>query len=437
MKYYSTENNSPLVSLTEAVSQGTAPDGGLYMPEHIPYIPMAFFRNINEMTLKDIAYIVIDMLLGDDLDQETVRALVNETLTFEIPLVPTNDSRIMSLEMFHGPTFTSKDIGARFMAKLLSTLGICGGDSPTRIIIAGSGNSGSAVADAFAEIHNTKTTILYPKGNLSKLQLAKIYSKPDKVLALEVRGSYDDCIAIQRTAIFDGVLGNNVRIAPANSVNIARIIPLVAVFFHLYARMTANGASPDSIVVSIPTGNLTALVSGLIAKKMGLPIKRFIAATNSNDALGRFVRNEKETNHDIIKTLANEIDIKSPSNLPRIKELYKNDINRFIADTQVIESNDESIRLGMTESFLVGRYLTDPHGGLAYTALKKGLRTGENGVFLSTFHPALYSSIVEDITGVIPDNPKNIPDLNVIPKRPLSVPPIYQAAKRIIQQFNL
>ena len=436
MKYYSTGHNSPIVSLAEAVSSGNAPDGGLYMPEYLPYIPSAFFRNISEMSLKDIAYIVTDMLIGDDLDQETVRHLVNETLTFDIPVVQTNNSRIASVELFHGPTFTSKDLGARFMAKLLSSLGACGGAQQTGIIIAGSGNSGSAVADAFAEIPNTKVTVLYPKASVPKLQLAKIYSKPDKVLALEVRGSYDECIAIQRTAIFDGVMGSNVKIAPANSVNIARLIPMVSVFFHLYARMMAHGAAPGSVVVSIPTGNLTALTAGLIAKKIGLPIKRFIAATNSNDAFGKILDNT-DTAIRPSKTLANEIDIVSPTNLPRIMELYKNNPEKLKEDVESVSIDDEGIRLGMTEAYLVDRYVTDPHAAVAYAALKKSLRTGENGVFLSTFHPALYGDLIEDITGYTPALPINLPDFSIIPKRPLSVPPVYQAAKRIIQQFNL
>lgn len=436
MKYYSTNHNSPSVSLAEAISIITAPDGGIYMPEDLPFLPSAFFRNIGEMSLKDIAYVVTDMLIGDELDQESVRHLINETLTFDLPFIPTNDSRIAALELFHGPTLTSKDIGARFMAHLFSILGVYGGDNRTKIIIAGSGNSGSAVADAFSEISNTKITVLYPKANVSKLQLAKIHSKPDKVLALEVRGSYDDCIAIQRTAIFDKVLGYDTKIASANSVNIARIIPMISVFFYVYARMIAHGAPHGSVVISIPTGNLTALVAGLMAKRMGLPIKRFIAATNSNNAIGNILNHQNTNRIKSTKTIANEIDIISPSNLPRLLELYSKNTDKLHEDIEICSVDDEGIRMGITEAYLVDKYIAEPHTAVAYTALKKCLKTGENGVFFSTVHPALYGELIQNTIGVVPKAPQHLPDINTIPRRPISIPPIYQAAKRIIQQFN-
>lgn len=396
MQYYSTSGNAPKASLQEAVVKGLAPDKGLYMPERIPTIPKAFFNNIGEMSLQDIAYVVANTLFGDDIESETLKNIVNDTLNFDIPLVHVADNKY-SLELFHGPTLAFKDVGARFMARLLGYFNKKNGTKDVNVLVATSGDTGSAVANGFLGVSGVKVFVLYPKGKVSKIQEAQFTTLGKNITALEISGTFDDCQALVKNAFMDAELNEKLQLTSANSINVARFLPQMFYYFYAYAQLAKMGKPLDNIVVSVPSGNFGNITAGLIGKKMGLPIKRFIAANNRNDIFYQYLLSGKYNPRPSIATIANAMDVGAPSNFARILDLYGNSHETISKEISGCTYTDEQISETLKDTYNKTGYLLDPHGAVGYRSLLEGLNENEIGVFLETAHPAKFKDTVESI----------------------------------------
>ena len=396
MQYYSTSGNAPKTSLQEAVVKGLAPDKGLYMPERIPMIPKAFFNNIGEMSLQDIAYVVANTLFGDDIDSETLKEIVNETLNFDIPLVKVDDNKY-SLELFHGPTLAFKDVGARFMARLLGYFNKKNGTKDVNVLVATSGDTGSAVANGFLGVPGVKVFVLYPKGKVSKIQEAQFTTLGQNITALEISGTFDDCQALVKNAFMDAELNEKLQLTSANSINVARFLPQMFYYFYAYAQLAKMGQPLDNIVVSVPSGNFGNITAVLIGKRMGLPIKRFIAANNKNDIFYQYLLSGEYNPRPSIATIANAMDVGAPSNFARILDLYGNSHDAIASEISGCTYTDEQIAETLKETYKTTGYLLDPHGAVGYRSLLEGLKENEIGVFLETAHPAKFKETVESI----------------------------------------
>lgn len=398
MQYYSTSGCAPKATLQEAVVKGLAPDKGLYMPERIPTIPKAFFKNIGEMSLQDIAYVVANTLFGDDIESETLKEIVNDTLNFDIPLVNVEGNKY-SLELFHGPTLAFKDVGARFMARLLSYFNKEKGSKDVNVLVATSGDTGSAVANGFLGVPGVNVFVLYPKGKVSKIQECQFTTLGQNITALEISGTFDDCQALVKNAFMDSDLNEKLQLTSANSINVARFLPQMFYYFYAYAQLARMGKPLDNIVVSVPSGNFGNITAGLIGKKMGLPIKRFIAANNSNDIFYQYLITKEYNSRPSIATIANAMDVGAPSNFARILDLYANSHESICAEISGCTYTDEQIAETLKETYKSTGYLLDPHGTVGYRSLLEGLNENEIGVFLETAHPAKFKETVEGIIG--------------------------------------
>ena len=394
MQYYSTNGQSPKVGLQEAVVHGLASDRGLFMPEIIPTIPNAFFKNISEMTLQEIAYVVANTLFGQDVESETLKNIVYDTLNFDIPLVHVDENRY-SLELFHGPTLAFKDVGARFMARLLGYFNQKDGKDVVNVLVATSGDTGSAVANGFLNVPGVKVYVLYPKGKVSKIQVAQFTTLGANITAIEVNGTFDDCQALVKSAFMDKELNEKMQLTSANSINVARFLPQMFYYFYAYAQLAKMGKPLDKIVVSVPSGNFGNITAGLIGKRMGLPISRFIAANNRNDIVYQYLNTGVYSPRPSIATIANAMDVGDPSNFARILDLYQNSHSKISSEISGFTYTDEQIAETLADTYKKTGYLLDPHGAVGYRSLLEGLKPDEIGVFLETAHPAKFKETVE------------------------------------------
>ena len=394
MHYYSTNKISPKVSLQEAVVKGLAPDRGLYMPENIENLPDSFFKSIDKLTLQEIAKTVSSSFFGDDVHAQTLDRITSDTLNFEIPLVEV-EKGIYVLELFHGPTFAFKDVGARFMARMLSYFVKEQGQDEVNVLVATSGDTGSAVANGFLGVDGIKVYVLYPSGKVSDIQEAQFTTLGQNITAIEVEGTFDDCQALVKTAFLDKELNESMNLTSANSINVARFLPQSFYYFHAYAQLARLGLA-DNVVVSVPSGNLGNLTAGLFAKRMGLPVKRFVAANNRNDVFFKYLKDCNYNPRPSVQTIANAMDVGDPSNFARIIDLYGNSHADITADISGYTYSDEQIRQTIRKVYDTHGYLLDPHGACGYMALKEGLKGGETGVFLATAHPAKFKETVEE-----------------------------------------
>lgn len=399
MEYYSTNRQSPPVSLQEAVLRGLAPDRGLYMPQRIGTLPKAFFNNIAQMSLCEISYAVASILFGDDIESDVLKDIVYDTLNFDIPLRHITDDRYC-LELFHGPTLAFKDVGARFMARMLSHFNKQSGDNRcVNVLVATSGDTGSAVANGFLGVPGVRVFVLYPQGKVSKIQEAQFATLGQNVTALEVNGTFDDCQALVKKAFLDQDLNEAMMLTSANSINVARFLPQSFYYFYAYAQLARREQDTDNIVVAVPSGNFGNLAAGLIAKRMGLPIKRFIAANNRNCVFYDYLLTGKYEPRPSIATIANAMDVGDPSNFARILDLYHQSHNEICADISGCTYTDEQISQTIADTWRDNGYLLDPHGAVAYRAISELTHPGEVCVALETAHPAKFKGTVEHITG--------------------------------------
>ena len=401
MKYYSTNGKAPVADLSKAVIKGLAEDKGLYMPEVIKALPQEFYDNIEHMSFQEIAYRVADAFFGEDVPAETLKQIVYDTLAFDCPVVEVKDN-IYSLELFHGPTLAFKDVGARFMARLLGYFirkeqEAEGGDKRNvNVLVATSGDTGSAVANGFLGVDGIHVYVLYPKGKVSPIQECQFTTLGQNITAVEVDGVFDDCQALVKSAFMDDELNAHMKLTSANSINVARFLPQAFYYFYPNAQMKKRGLA-DQLVVCVPSGNFGNICSSLFGKKMGLPVKRFIAANNANDIFFKYLQTGKYEPRASVQTIANAMDVGDPSNFARIYDLYKADHAAISADISGATYSDEQIAETIREVYGVTGYLCDPHGACGYRALKEGLTEGEVGVFLETAHPAKFLDTVQNI----------------------------------------
>ncbi|MCI6504698.1 MAG: threonine synthase [Prevotella sp.] len=396
MKYYSTNHTAPLASLEEAVVKGLAGDRGLYMPENIKPLPKEFFDNIDKMSFQEIAYAVADSFFGEDVDAESLKRIVYDTLAFDCPVVPVSEN-IYTLELFHGPTLAFKDVGARFMARLLQYFikkenkgGL------VNVLVATSGDTGSAVANGFLGVDGIHVYVLYPKGKVSPIQECQFTTLGKNITAIEVDGVFDDCQALVKSAFMDEELNKHMRLTSANSINVARFLPQAFYYFYAYAQLKKLGKA-DNMVMCVPSGNFGNICAALFGHQMGLPIKRFVAANNANDIFFKYLQTGKYEPQPSKATLANAMDVGDPSNFARIYELYQGDHAVITSLISGATFSDEQIADTMRECYKDTKYVLDPHGACGYQALKNLLLAGEVGVFCETAHPAKFKEKVDAI----------------------------------------
>ena len=397
MKYYSTNHQAPEASLQEAVVKGLASDKGLYMPKVIKPLPQSFFDHIENLSFQEIAYQVADAFFGEDVPADTLKQIVYDTLSFDAPAVKVKEN-IYSLELFHGPTLAFKDVGGRFMARLLGYFIRKEGQKQVNVLVATSGDTGSAVANGFLGVEGIHVYVLYPKGKVSEIQEKQFTTLGQNITALEVDGTFDDCQALVKNAFMDAELNVHMKLTSANSINVARFLPQAFYYFYAYAQLKKAGKA-DHLVVCVPSGNFGNITAGLFGKRMGLPVKRFIAANNSNDIFYQYLQTARYNPRPSVATIANAMDVGDPSNFARVLALYEGSHEAISAEISGATYTDAQIRESVKVAYQETGYLLDPHGACGYRALEEGLQDGEVGVFLETAHPAKFLETVESIIG--------------------------------------
>lgn len=429
MIFHSTNGKTKGVTLPEAIANGLAEDGGLFMPDMFPSLPQAFFRNISEMSLQEIAYVVCNTLFGELLSSATIKRIVDDSLDFPIPLVPLGERGLYVLELFHGPTLSFKDIGARFMARLLPEL------APTQrgrtVLLATSGDSGGAVADGFRRVVDTQVVVLFPRGELSREQIA-MFSGKTRVKAVEVGGTFDDCQALVKQALADRELNALVPLTSGNSINLARQLPSIIYYFHAYAQ--AIRKRPDlQVVISVPCGNLGNLSAALMAKKMGLPIKKLIGANNANDTFVEYLQTGGIRPRRALMTLARAMDVGNPSNLARIIDLYGGNLDSLRVDVEGEAFTDRDTVRIMREVYTDHKYLLGPQSAIAFLALQKHTGEHETGIAVATGHPAKFPAAVLEAIGKTAPWPPEMSSLHWSAIHTLKIPPTMTALSRVLQ----
>lgn len=396
MKFYSTNHNSPDVTLRDAVVKGLAPDRGLYMPERICKLPASFFEGIDRMSFQEMSFEVAKAFFGEDIPEQDLKRIVYDTLAFETPAVKVEEN-IYSLELFHGPTLAFKDVGARFMARLL---GYFNKDEKqlVNVLVATSGDTGSAVANGFLGVPGVHVYVLYPKGKVSPIQECQFTTLGRNITAIEVDGVFDDCQALVKNAFMDAQLNQAMKLTSANSINVARFLPQAFYYFNAYAQMKKLGKA-DDLVICVPSGNFGNITAGLFGWEMGLPVKHFIAANNANDIFYKYLQTGKYSPRASVQTLANAMDVGDPSNFARVLDLYGGSHQNIAAHIDGATYTDEQIAQTMKQCLQQTGYQLDPHGACGYRALKELLKPGQTGVFLETAHPAKFKEKVDAITG--------------------------------------
>ena len=443
MNYYSTNGKAPIADLKKAVVKGLAEDRGLYMPEEIKILPKVFFDNIQDMSFQQIAYNVASAFFGEDVDLDALQDIVYDTLSFDCPVVKIEDN-IYSLELFHGPTLAFKDVGARFMARLLRYFTQntqSHQNNLINVLVATSGDTGSAVANGFLGVDGIHVYVLYPKGKVSPIQECQFTTLGKNITAIEVDGVFDDCQALVKSAFMDEELSKHMKLTSANSINVARFLPQAFYYFNAYARMKALGKA-ENLVMCVPSGNFGNICSALFGHAMGLPIKRFIAANNANDIVYKYLQTGQYEPKASVQTLANAMDVGDPSNFARIINLYSQ--NNKLTDvathhhiTNLISGatySDDQIRETMRQCYAKTGYILDPHGACGYQALADGLKFGEIGVFCETAHPAKFKEKVDDILGIDVDIPDRLAAFMKGEKQSVPMTKHFEDFKRYLMQ---
>ncbi len=442
MKYYSTNHKAPMATLREAVEHGLAPDRGLYMPETIKRLPESFFENIDKLSFQEIALEVARCFFGDDVDEDSLRQIVFDTLAFDTPVHQVKDD-IYSLELFHGPTLAFKDVGARFMARLLQYFikkdeKATGVHHEVNVLVATSGDTGSAVANGFLGIDGIHVYVLYPKGKVSKIQESQFTTLGRNITALEVDGVFDDCQALVKNAFMDEELNNHMKLTSANSINVARFLPQAFYYFNAYAQLKRLGLvwpGRKDMVVCVPSGNFGNITAGLFGARMGLPVKHFIAANNANDIFYNYLQTGIYSPQPSKQTLANAMDVGDPSNFARILDLYNNDWKAICNDISGATYCDDDIRKTMKQCYDETGYVLDPHGACGYQALSEQLQPGQVGVFLETAHPAKFKEKVDAIDNANIAIPDRLQAFMRGKKQSVEMPNDFEAFKKYLMQI--
>jgi len=436
MKFYSTNNRNNVVPFKEAVLKGIADDGGLFMPSELPKLPESFINNIANISFKDISYTVAKNLLSDDLPDNVLSGIVNSAINFDAPVVPLDDKTGI-LELFHGPTLAFKDFGARFMAETMSYLNK---DSSKEVVIlvATSGDTGSAVANGFYKVEGIKVVLLYPGGKVSKIQEQQLTTLDENITALEVDGTFDDCQRLVKQAFPDKQITEKMTLSSANSINIARLIPQSFYYFNAYAQVCSK---KKPVIISVPSGNFGNLTAGLFAKEMGLPVQQYIAAANANDVFPNYLETSVFTAKPSVKTLSNAMDVGNPSNFVRILDLYGHSHDLIKKIIFSASFTDEQTKSAMKEVYSKFNYIIDPHGAVGYLAFQKFINenhlTDYAGVILETAHPSKFGDIVEDVIGKEIEIPEKLKLCMSKEKHSVKISKNYEDLKSFLLNGNL
>ena len=428
MNYYSTNKQAPIATLEEAVVKGLAGDKGLYMPERIVRLDPQVIEQMKEQSFYEIACTVARAFFGEDVEPETLDQIVCDTLAFETPVVEVKDP-IYSLELFHGPTLAFKDVGGRFMARLLGYFIRKEGLKEVNVLVATSGDTGSAVANGFLGVPGIHVYVLYPKGKVSPIQECQFTTLGQNITALEINGTFDDCQALVKAAFMDEALNAHMKLTSANSINVARFLPQSFYYFNAWAQLARQGKA-DELVVCVPSGNFGNITAGLFAHRMGLPIKRFVAANNRNDVFLEYLQTGVYTPRPSVATLANAMDVGNPSNFARIIDLYS--YEQICALISGYRYTDEQIAEAIRRCHAETGYLLDPHGACGYQALKAALRPGETGVFLETAHPAKFKGTVDQILGADIEIPAKLRAFMAGQKQSIELSKDFEGFKRFL-----
>lgn len=394
MNYYSLNHKAPNSTFKNAVIKGLAPDKGLYFPESITPLPKSFFDNIDDLSYSEIAFEAIKQFVAPEIPEDVLKTIVEETLSFDFPVVKLNDN-ISTLELFHGPTMAFKDVGARFMARCLGYFNK-NNDKEVTVLVATSGDTGGAVANGFLGVKGVNVVILYPSGKVSEIQEKQLTTLGQNIKALEVNGTFDDCQAMVKTAFLDESLTSQMQLTSANSINVARWLPQLFYFMFAYKQLHNQY---DNIVFSVPSGNFGNICAGMMAQKLGLPIKHFVASNNVNNVVTRYLISQLYEPKPSIQTISNAMDVGAPSNFIRIQEIYKNDFVTLKENLSSFSFTDEETKAAMLEIFENYNYVADPHGAVGYLGCKSYLNENPDAhcVFLETAHPTKFLDVVENV----------------------------------------
>ena len=440
MQYYSTNNTATRESLETAVVKGLATDRGLYMPTSIRPLPQEFFDNIQDMSLQEISFRVAECFFGEDIPADDLRQIVYDTMSFPIPAVKVTDN-IYSLELFHGPTLAFKDVGARFMARLLGYFNKKqGGKRLINVLVATSGDTGSAVANGFLGVEGIHVYVLYPKGKVSPIQECQFTTLGQNITAIEVDGVFDDCQTMVKNAFMDAELNQHMKLTSANSINVARFLPQSFYYFWAYAQLKKQGialngapsAQAPKLVACVPSGNFGNICSALFGRRMGLPVDRFIAANNANDIFYNYLQTCHYNPRPSTATIANAMDVGDPSNFARILDLYGHSHEAITEHISGATYSDEQIAHTMRQCLAETGYQLDPHGACGYQALQDGLRPGEVGFFLETAHPAKFKQVVDDICATDVEIPARLAAFMQGQKQSVEMPNDFSAFKQFL-----
>ncbi len=402
MKYYSLNNSSPKVSFKNAVQNGIAPDRGLYFPESITPISQDFIKNISDYSNEEIAFEVIKQFVGDEIPTNILKEIIKKTIPFDFPVVNL-DENIGSLELYHGPTMAFKDVGAKFMSQCLEYFNLNTSEENT-VLVATSGDTGGAVANGFLNAKGVQVVILYPKGKVSEIQEKQLTTLGNNITALEVDGVFDDCQEMVKSAFLDKNISRN--LTSANSINVARWLPQMFYFFFAYKQVSKHY---KDIVFSVPSGNFGNICAGLLAQKLGLPIKHFVASTNINDTVPQYLLNGNYNPKPSKATISNAMDVGNPSNFIRIQELFDKNLTKLKKSFSSYSFSDDDTKIMMKSIYNKFNYVSEPHGAIGYLGLKEyGLKSNEFGIFLETAHPVKFLDVVEDTLSVDVEIPPQI-----------------------------
>jgi len=426
MKWISTRGGSPPITFIDALFAGTAPDGGLYMPERLDPLPAGTVDRLRGADIVEIGTTIGVHILKDEITRQALEPLIREALDFPVPVVKVTE-RISVLELFHGPTMAFKDVGARVQARLLHHFT---DGTPLTILVATSGDTGSAVAQAFHRVPDSRVVVLYPEGQVSDVQEAQMASLGDNITALAVRGTFDDCQRLVKQAFADDDLRSHVWLTPANSINLGRLLPQV--FYYFLLAGADGGQGP---VVSVPSGNFGNLTAGLIAKRIGLPIAQFVAATNVNDAVPEYLESGIYEPRPSIATVANAMDVGAPSNFERVQSLYNGDLTALRRDIVGFAYEDAQVIAEIGHVYREHGYVLDPHSAIAWLALRDRLadQPDAHGVFLATAHPAKFREVVEPAIGRSIELPRALADAISRPRHSISMPGDYNALEDFLR----
>ena len=393
MNFYSLNQQAPKVSFKDAVIKGIAPDRGLYFPESITPLPLSFFENIEELTNQEIAFNAIHQFVSDVIPNKILRAILNTVLDFDFPVVEIEEG-VATLELFHGPTMAFKDVGARFMANCLGYFSE-GASNELTVLVATSGDTGGAVANGFLGVEGVHVVILYPSGKVSDIQERQLTTLGQNITALEVDGTFDDCQKMVKTAFLDEELLAKMQLTSANSINVARWLPQLFYFLFAYKQAKSQG---KEIVFAVPSGNFGNICAGLVAQKLGMPVKHFVAATNVNDTVPEFMKSGAYRPKPSTATISNAMDVGDPSNFIRIRHLFNNNFEALSKNLSSYAFSDTETKAAMKGIYEHTSYIADPHGAVGYLGLKKYRENHPDtyGIFLETAHPVKFLDVVKE-----------------------------------------